>query len=190
MIAFLAVAVAVIVAPGPDFALVVRNGVVRRRGGATAIGVVSGQLVWVLAAATGLAALLVASRPAFEAVRVAGALYLVCLGLTTLVARGGIARRRTPRAGSPFRQGLVSNLSNPKMAAFFAGLLPQFGTTFAALAGHGLLFTALTLLWLSGVARASAALQVPAVRRVLDVVTGVVLVAFGVRLATEPAPTR
>jgi threonine/homoserine/homoserine lactone efflux protein len=151
--------------------------------------VVAGQFVWVLAAATGLAALLIASRPAFEAVRLVGALYLVWLGLSTLRSRGA-SPVAAPRPGSPFRQGLFSNLSNPKMAVFFAGLLPQFGTSFTTLAAHGALFAGLTLLWLSGVARASAALQRPAVRRLLDAVTGVVLVAFGLRLATEPRPTR
>jgi threonine/homoserine/homoserine lactone efflux protein len=189
VIAFLAVAVAVIVAPGPDFALVVRNGVTRRRGQATAAGVVAGQLVWVVATAGGLAALLVASRPAFEAVRLGGALYLVWLGLSTLRSRGR-AEARPPRPGSAFRQGLVSNLSNPKMAVFFAGLLPQFGTGFGSLVEHGIVFAVLTLAWLSGVARASAALRRPAVRRVLDWVTGAVLVAFGIRLAADQAPTR
>ena len=71
------------------------------------------------------------------------------------------------------------------MAIFFTSLLPQFGTSFAALLGHGLAFAALTLAWLVLVARAGAALRVPAVRRALDVVTGIVLVSFGVRLATE-----
>ena len=183
MIAFLFVAIVVIVSPGPDFALTVRNSVVRGRGLATAAGVVTGQLAWVLATAGGLAAVLVASRPAFEALRIVGAAYLVWLGLTTLLARSHAPR--APRPGSPFRQGLVSNLSNPKMPVFFTSLLPQFGTSFAALLSHGVVFAALTLCWLALVARAGGALRVPAVRRVLDVVTGVVLIAFGVRLATE-----
>jgi len=183
MIAFLVVAAVVIVAPGPDFALTVRNSVTRARGIATALGVVTGLLVWALAAAAGLAAVLVASRPAFEALRLLGAAYLVWLGLSKLLLRRHTAS--TARPGSPYRQGLVSNLSNPKMPIFFTSLLPQFGTSFAALAAHGVVFAALTLMWLTFVARAGAALRVPAVRRVLDVVTGVVLVAFGVRLATE-----
>lgn len=102
-----------------------------------------------------------------------------------------LSRRRrpsseaVPRAGSPYRQGLVSNLSNPKMPVFFTSLLPQFGTSFVVLAAHGLIFVALTLAWLAFVGRLGSALRVPAVRRALDVVTGVVLVAFGVLLATE-----
>ena len=140
---FLLVALVVIVSPGPDFALTVRNSITRCRGEATAFGVVTGQLVWVLAAAAGLAGVLVASRPAFEALRLLGAAYLVWLGVTTIMRR----RRphRPPRAGPAYRQGLVNNLANPKMPVFFTSLLPQFGTSFAALAGHGVAFAALTL---------------------------------------------
>lgn len=182
MIAFLAVAVVVIVAPGPDFALTVRNAV-RGGGIATAYGVATGQVVWAIAAAAGVAALLAASHPAFVAVRLVGAAYLVWLGLATLLARGA----HTPRlaAGSPYRQGLFSNLGNPKMPVFFVSLLPQFGSSFVALTAHGLVFAALTLCWLTGVSRGAGLLLVPRVRRIVDVVTGVVLVALGLRLASE-----
>jgi threonine/homoserine/homoserine lactone efflux protein len=182
VIGFLAVAAVVIVAPGPDFALTVKN-TVRGGGVATALGVVSGQLVWALATAAGVAALLAASHPAFVALRVVGAAYLVWLGAVTVLARGGRAPRR--RVGSPFRQGLLSNLANPKMPVFFISLLPQFGASFLALTAHGLVFAALTLCWLALVARGAGMLLVPRVRRVVDLVTGVVLVALGLRLATE-----
>ena len=182
MIAFLAVAFVVIVAPGPDFALTVRN-TVRGGGVATALGVATGQLVWAIATAAGVAALLAASHPAFVALRLAGAAYLVWLGLATLLARGA----HVPRfgLGSPYRQGLVSNLANPKMPVFFISLLPQFGASFLALATHGLVFAVMTLGWLALVSRGASLLLVPRVRRVVDVVTGVVLVALGLRLATE-----
>lgn len=182
MIGFLAVAVVVIVAPGPDFALTVRN-TVRGGGVATALGVVTGQAVWVVATAAGVAALLAASHPAFVALRLAGAAYLVWLGLATLLSRSGHARPL--RAGSPYRQGLVSNLANPKMPVFFLSLLPQFGGSFPALTAHGLVFAALTLCWLALVSRGAGMLLVPKLRRLVDVVTGVVLVALGLRLATE-----
>jgi threonine/homoserine/homoserine lactone efflux protein len=180
---FLLVAVAVIVAPGPDFALTVRNSVARGRGAATALGVVSGQLVWTTATAAGLAAVLVASRPAFEALRLVGAAYLIWLGITTVFARE--RAHRPPRARSAYRQGLLNNLTNPKMPVFFTSLLPQFGSSFGALASHGFAFAGLTLAWLLLVARAGNALRVPRVRRVVDAVTGIVLVAFGFRLAAE-----
>lgn len=182
MIGFLAVAVVVIVAPGPDFALTVKNAV-RGGGVATAFGVVAGQVVWVVATAAGVAALLAASHPAFVALRLVGAAYLVWLGLGTLLARGGHVGRMRP--GSPFRQGLLSNLANPKMPVFFISLLPQFGGSFLALTAHGLVFATLTLCWLALVSRGAGMLLVPRVRRVVDIVMGVVLTALGLRLATE-----
>ena len=118
MIAFLAVAVVLIVAPGPDFALTVRNTVARGRqaGVLTGLGVVSSQLVWALATAAGLAALLVASRPAFLGLRLAGAAYLVYLGVQALLAavRGAPPHASRGRGGSPYAQGLVSNLAIPR----------------------------------------------------------------------------
>ena len=110
--------------------------------------------MWALAASAGVAALLVASEPAFVALKLAGAAYLVYLGGQALLAA---VRRRPPPAHEPrarpagheLRQGLLSNLGNPKMAVFFSSLLPQFGDSFAALLGLGLLFCALTLTWLT-----------------------------------------
>jgi threonine/homoserine/homoserine lactone efflux protein len=182
VIGFLAVVVVVIVAPGPDFALTVKN-TVRGGGVATALGVVTGQVMWVGATAVGVAALLAASHPAFVALRLVGAAYLVWLGLATLLTRGG--HRPRLEAGSPYRQGLLSNLANPKMPVFFLSLLPQFGGSFLALTAHGLVFATLTLCWLTLVSRGAGMLLVPRVRRIVDVVSGVVLVALGIRLATE-----
>ena len=187
MTGFLIVAIVVVVAPGPDFALTLRNTVARgrRAGVRTAAGVVSGQLAWEVATVAGIAALLVASRPAFVALRLTGAAYLVWLGLAALHAA---LRDRAPdahhtRGRSAYRQGLLSNLGNPKMAVFFTSLLPQFGTSPVELAAHALVFSTLTLWWLCVVACAGAALRVPTVRRLIDAVTGIVLVAFGARLA-------
>jgi threonine/homoserine/homoserine lactone efflux protein len=182
VIAFLTVTAVVIVAPGPDFALTLRN-TARGGGVATALGVATGQVVWALATAAGVAALLAASHPAFVALRLVGAAYLVWLGLATLLTRGGHAPRF--RLGSPYRQGLLSNLANPKMPVFFISLLPQFGGSFLALAAHGLVFATMTLAWLALVSRGASVLLVPRVRRIVDAVTGVVLVALGLRLATE-----
>ena len=125
-----------IVTPGPDTALTIRNTLLggRPAGVATALGVVSGQAVWALATSVGVVALLLASEPAFAAVRIAGAAYLIYLGLQALVAAfrpGGNGRvvveppQRLPTR-TAVRQGLISNLGNPKMAAFFPSLLPQF----------------------------------------------------------------
>jgi threonine/homoserine/homoserine lactone efflux protein len=193
--AFVGVSAVVIVTPGQDTALTIRNTLLggRRGGVATAAGVVSGQLVWALAASAGLSAVLVASAPLFTAIRIAGAAYLVLLGAQSLVAavRGSRAPHtgRSQRRRAPYRQGVLSNLGNPKMAVFFTSLLPQFGSSFAGMLGLGLVFGSLTLVWLGAyavaVAKASGFLQRSAVRRALDALTGVALVAIGVRVAAE-----
>ena len=123
LIGFLGVAVLVIVTPGPDTALTIRNTLLggRAAGIATACGVVGGQAVWALATRLGVVALLLASEPAFAAVRLVGAAYLVYLGVQTLLAawrgrswelaHGEGSTRLTPRLAA--RQGFVSNLGNP-----------------------------------------------------------------------------
>jgi threonine/homoserine/homoserine lactone efflux protein len=191
--AFLGVSLVVIVTPGQDTALTVRNTLAAdRRGGVlTALGVVSGQVTWALAASAGLSAVLLASRPVFTALRIAGAAYLVFLGAEALYAavrgRPVTANGRRPRA--TYRQGLLSNLGNPKMVVFFTSLLPQFASSFGGMLSLGLLFAAITLSWLTlyafAVARAKAVLLRTQVRRALDALAGLVLVTFGIRLATE-----
>jgi threonine/homoserine/homoserine lactone efflux protein len=198
--AFLGVSAVVIVTPGQDTALTIRNTLLGGRSGgiATAAGVVSGQLVWALAASAGLSAVLLASAPLFMAIRIAGAAYLVLLGVQALVAAIRGAHRVNADAAprrrrAPYRQGVLSNLGNPKMAVFFTSLLPQFvpggSASFSLLLGLGLLFCAMTLTWLTAyafaVARAGDVLRRPRVRRALDALVGAVLVAFGLRLATE-----
>jgi threonine/homoserine/homoserine lactone efflux protein len=199
VLAFLGISLVVIMTPGQDTALTIRNTLAggRRNGLRTALGVSCGQVVWALAASTGLAALLAASEPAFDAIRLAGAAYLIVLGAQAL--RDAIRGRAEATATSPagrargFQQGLVSNLGNPKMAVFFTGLLPQFapaeGSALATMLALGVVFAALTLVWLTlyafAVARARVALSRPRVRRTLDAVMGTALIALGVRLAAE-----
>lgn len=202
-LAFLVVAAVVIVTPGQDTALTVRNALAGgRRGGVfTALGVSAGQAGWTVAASAGIAALLVASEPAFVALKLAGAAYLVFLGAQALhravFSRG---RQRVAVAGPEpglapgvaFRQGLLSNLGNPKMAVFFTSLLPQFAggqASFSSLLLLGLVFCSMTLAWLTAyafaVAKAGDVLRRPAVRRITDALVGAVLVALGFRLAAE-----
>jgi threonine/homoserine/homoserine lactone efflux protein len=189
--AFLGVSAVVIVTPGQDTALTIRNTLLagRRAGVGTAVGVVGGQLAWAVATSAGLAALLLASAPLFTAIRLAGAAYLVVLGAQALAAavRGRPHEGRLPRRrSSAARQGLLSNLGNPKMAVFFTSLLPQFASSFAGMLGLGLLFAALTFSWLSlyalAVAKASGLLGRRRIRRALDAVTGLALVALGLRV--------
>jgi len=202
--AFIAVSLLVIVVPGPDTALVTRNALLAgRRGGlSTCTGTTVGLVIWSLAASLGVAALLRASEPAFLALKLVGGVFLAYLGVASLLhaLRGGdaVESRERARHGLPtglvaFRQGVLSNLGNPKIAVFFTSFLPQFvsadGATFVSLLALGLLFAALTFAWLGlysvVVARASDLLRRRRVRRALDAVTGIVLVAFGLRLATE-----
>jgi threonine/homoserine/homoserine lactone efflux protein len=202
--AFLAVAAVVIIAPGPDTVLVTKNALLHGRAAAlaTSFGVNAGLLVWTLAAAFGVAAVVRASAVAFTVLKIAGACYLAWLGLQALRAawrRDGhqIAPESRPRralgALSGFRQGLLSDLANPKIAVFFTGLLPQFVSSRHTVLGPflllGGLFVTMTLIWLCAyalvAARISAVLTRPRVKAALDGITGLVLVGFGVKLALE-----
>jgi threonine/homoserine/homoserine lactone efflux protein len=198
ILAFLGISALVIVTPGQDTALAIRNSLLggRRAGVVTALGVSTGQAVWALATSAGLAALIVAFEPAFVTLKLVGAAFLVYLGAQALLAaiRGTQVERRDGggrlTAGTAFRQGMLSNLGNPKMAVFFTSLLPQFGAeSFGGLLALGLVFCALTFVWLSGyafvVGRIGDVLRRPVVRRVFDAVLGTVLVALGFRLAAE-----
>jgi threonine/homoserine/homoserine lactone efflux protein len=203
-VAFLGVSILVIVTPGQDTALTIRNTLVggRRSGVLTAAGVAGGQFVWTVATSAGLAALIVASEPVFTALKLAGAAYLVFLGVQALYAalrpRGGQTRTTTGLTRelgriAAYRQGVLSNLGNPKMAVFFSSLLPQFitpgHTSFQTLLLLGVLFNAMTLTWLVGyalvVARVGDVLRRDRVRRSMEAVTGLALVGLGLRLATE-----
>jgi threonine/homoserine/homoserine lactone efflux protein len=201
LLAFVAVSAVVICTPGQDTALLVRNTLAggRSSGIATAGGVTLGIAIWAVAASAGLAALLQASEPVFETLKLAGAAYLAYLGAQSLgraLAQG--ERGHVPpetnllSPGRAFRQGLLSNLGNPKIAVFFASMLPQFvpqgSGSFAILLALGLVFCAMGLAWLTVYAVAVARigrLLAGSARRALDAVTGVVLVALGLRLATE-----
>jgi threonine/homoserine/homoserine lactone efflux protein len=191
----------VIVTPGPDTAVTIRSAVAggRASGVMTACGVATGQACWTVAASAGVTAVIVASEPAFVALKFAGAAYLVYLGLQSLWrafthrAGGGgveVPDARGARSAVAYRQGLLSDLGNPKMAAFFTSLLPQFGTSFAVMLGFGLLFCLLTWTWLAlyslAIDRLGDTLRRSSIRRRIDAITGTALVALGVRLAAEP----
>jgi RhtB (resistance to homoserine/threonine) family protein len=203
LLPFLAISALLIVMPGPDTAVVTKNALLggRRAGVFCAVGVTLGLTVWTIAAALGVAALLQASATAFLVLKIVGAIYLIWIGIQMLRARDLVtAATRAGHGVAPhaarakaLRQGLLSDLSNPKIAVFFTSFLPQFvhgnGPAFPALLGLGLVFAAITLVWLAAyglaVGHASGMMRRPAVRTTLDRVTGVVLIAFGVRLAFE-----
>jgi threonine/homoserine/homoserine lactone efflux protein len=201
VIAFAGVAALIVVVPGPDMALVLRNGITdgRRAAVATAFGINAGLLVWAVAAALGIAALLHASGTAFTVLKLAGAVYVVWLGLRALhdawsgASDGSSLSPPQRQKTSPFRQGLLSSLFNPKIALVYTTLIPQFvdrgGSEIAQtflLAG---IFIAMGLGWLTGyallVAKVGAVLKRSSVRRLVNAVSGAVLTALGVRLAFE-----
>lgn len=203
-LAYVGVAALVICTPGPDTALTIRNTLFGGRAGGvlTALGVATGLSLWALATSLGLVALLVASEPVFRAIQYAGAAYLIYLGVMALreafrrgPASSVAAGLPPPRRLAPaiaYRQGLISNLGNPKIAVFFASLLPQFaagGGSFTTLFLLGLVFAAMTLLWLSAyalvVAKAGDVLRRSQIRRVIEAVTGGLLLALGLRIAAE-----
>lgn len=202
MIAFVGISALVIVTPGPDTAITIRNALLGGRAGglATALGVSAGQAIWALATSAGITALLVASEPLFLAVKYAGAAYLVWLGVQSLcaafrptagdrMAQASRGQGLSPRTA--FGQGLLSDLGNPKMAAFFTSLLPQFAPAddFASLVALGLAFSLMTLTWLAGyalvVARMGDVLRRPGIRRIMEGITGTALIGLGLKLASE-----
>lgn len=200
---FLGIAAIVIVTPGPDMALVTKNAALygRRAALGTSLGVNAGLSVWTVASALGVASLVRASATAFTVLKLVGAAYLVWLGIQALrgarhrlaASDSARAKRQALDARVGFRQGLLSNLANPKIAVFFTSLLPQFiGRGQAMLVPFLLLggaFVLMTLAWLCAyalvAARASALLRRPRVAAALDRLTGVVLIGLGLRLATE-----
>jgi threonine/homoserine/homoserine lactone efflux protein len=202
--AFVAISALLIVAPGLDTALITKNALLhgRRAAVATALGVNTGMLVWTLACAAGLVALLEASAVAFTALKLVGAAYLIWIGLATLLAsrralgvEGGSERQQRTRiaARTSYRQGLICNIANPKAAVIFTSLLPQF------VSGHhpsaalflllGAIFAGLALVlqgaYALAAAQASRLLLRTRARGMLDRVTGIVLIGLGVKLATE-----
>lgn len=199
LLPFLGISVLLILIPGPDTAVVTKNALTGgTRGGVfAALGVSAGLAIWTLAAAAGLAALLQASSVAFTALKIAGAIYLIWMGVQMLRSAGTIGAGTTAVAGrlrrKALRQGLLSDLSNPKIAVFFTSFLPQFveteGTAFFSLLVLGAIFVVLTALWLAFygalVGQGSTWLRRPAVRKALDRFTGVVLVGFGISLAFD-----
>ena len=203
MLLFIGVAAIVIVVPGPDTAVVTKNVLVhgRRTAFGTSLGVAAGLSVWTLAAALGVASVVRASYLAFTVLKLFGALYLIWLGVQALRAASHTGSAGRPyRADKPamgalggFRQGLLSDLANPKIGIFFTSLLPQFvdpgHSVLLPFLALGTVFVLMTVLWLSAyclaAARAAETLQRPRVKAALDRVTGIVLIGLGLRLAVE-----
>ncbi len=201
ILAWSALALMVAISPGPDTLLVVGNAVRRGPGAGlmTIAGTMLGGVFYAALFGFGFMSVLVASRPLYLAVKVAGAVYLAIIGAQML---WGALRHRpqavaptasTRLAGSPFRQGLLTNVLNPKIAVFYMAALPQF-------AGHGAdaplkgvlliaIHYAMGAVWLAGMAmaagRAGEAFRASAAMRWLEGIAGVFLLGVAGRIAVE-----
>ncbi|MBB4983869.1 MULTISPECIES: LysE family translocator [Streptomyces] len=204
---FAVVAGMLTIMPGLDTALVLRSAITlgRRRAFATALGILSGVLVWGVAAAVGASAVLTASRLLYDVLRVAGAVYLAWLGIgmirRTLKERGrASAGDAADGAGATaseatwaraWARGLGTSLLNPKNGVFYMAMLPQFIPSGAPHLLMGVVLAAVHdlegLVWFSalifGTQLVRRWLNRASVQRVIDSVTGAVLVGFGIKLA-------
>jgi threonine/homoserine/homoserine lactone efflux protein len=203
LLGFAAASVLIVLLPGPDTLVVVRNLLRggRRRAAATVVGVLSGLVIWVLAASLGLAAVLRASHTGYEVLRYVGGAYLLYIGIQALrsraaptgVGEGHAPRRYGPLLGSGYVAGLATDLLNPKVGVFFVTFLPAFvprgadvGWVTLALGGVFILETLLYFVALIGVAdRVVSRMTDARTRRRLDRGAGLVFIGFGLRLATE-----
>lgn len=205
---FAVMSVILTVTPGPDSLLVLRSSLQggRRAGTRVAGGAALGSLAWGICSAAGLTAVLAASAQAFRAVQLAGAVYLVFLGIRGWRARAAHDGARAghdqalpehdstrPQRTAGFRAGLLSNLLNPKVGIFFLAVMPQFIPHGAPVAGFTLAFAATDMViagaWLLIVAwisdRARSLMRRPRVRTGLDRAAGTTLVALGIKVAAS-----
>jgi threonine/homoserine/homoserine lactone efflux protein len=201
LIAFVGVALLLIVSPGPDMAVVTKNALVHGRRGVvlTTSGIALALVIWVTATAVGISALLRTSGEVLLALKIVGAGYLAYLGVRTLLesrSQPGDMLAGTPPAAparAVFRQGFLSAISNPKLGVFFVTFLPQFvlpgQAALPRLLELGLTFAVLGWLWLNlyglFVTRVRDVITTPRVRQWMQRVTGLVLLGFGARLVLE-----
>ena len=201
LVAFAVVAGVLTVIPGADMALVAQSVLSRgrRAGYVTSVGACTGLWVHAMASALGLSAILMTSAELFSAVKAAGALYLVVLGVLSLrraltSTPGALVATATSQdTRRAFVRGFLSNVLNPKVALFYLTLLPQFVRPEDNVLARSLVLAGvhvvIGLIWLVSYAyffsRVSDVLRRPRMRRALEGVTGALLIGFGGRLACE-----
>jgi threonine/homoserine/homoserine lactone efflux protein len=194
---FLIIAVVVTLTPGPGTATILRvaarDG--RRAAMSAIVGNSAGVLVWGILSAVGVSSLILASQVAFDTLRIVGAAVLIVIGLRSLLHRrrdDESAREEPPRRSAGWRSGLVTSVSNPKLAVFFVALFPQFLTRGSPVLPYALgmaaVIVALDVLWFSTLAFAldrARTLLKPRVQHGMERFTGAVMIGLGLRLATE-----
>ncbi|MBL1074298.1 LysE family translocator [Nocardia sp. 2] len=203
LLSFAVVAGLLTIVPGLDTALVLRAAVTRsrRHAFATALGIGSGTLIWGAAAAAGISAVLTASNLAYMLLRIVGAIYLIWMGASMLRAalRRSPATIRSPENDSArtvlgaWACGLGTNLLNPKVGVFYMAMIPQFIPPDTPQLPMGIALAALHnlegMLWFTAIILAAGSAKSwfdrEEVRRILDGLTGTVLIAFGVKLASD-----
>lgn len=204
VLTFAAVSALIAVTPGPNFLLVLRNGLHGRRPAiATGLGVAIGAIAWGIAAAFGLATLLQRSQPLFEVVRLAGALYLFYLGVRSLISaahrdqkperKSMPGRPGARRSWQALRTGVVNDLLNPKTGLLYIALVPQLIPHTVSVFQGTLLFSWIDAIFNGGfliligwfAATAAGWLRRPRVRRLTNAAAGASLIGIGVRTAVE-----
>ena len=202
--AWIAVALVLIVTPGPDTALIIRQALRKgaRAASLSALGVSAGSSAWAVASVLGVAVLLEGSAAAFTVLKLAGAAYLIYLGVRSLIGSFGTtpdaASDRAPlkparhNASSAFAQGLLNNLLNPKAGAIFVTVMPQFIQPHDSLIRLLLMvacYDVIVIAWLCtysfAVSRAGQSRVGARVRWSLERLTGMVMIGLGARLAFE-----
>ncbi|MBG9451256.1 lysine transporter LysE [Cytobacillus firmus] len=198
---FLILSLFVVMSPGIDTALITKRTISdgRTDGYKMGLGITAGSLVHTFAAAFGLSAILMQSAAAFEVIKYAGAVYLIYLGLSSFIS---LKRKKnsdietevkSDMKKSAFKQGLLSNVLNPKVAMFFLTFLPQFvkagENAQQQLIIMGIIYTLLSIFWfflyVYFINYMREWLMSAKVQRVMDKATGVVLIGFGLKLALD-----
>jgi threonine/homoserine/homoserine lactone efflux protein len=202
LLGFALVAGVLTIIPGLDTALVLRSALTqsRRHAWASALGVLTGALAWGIAAAVGASALLAASEIAFTILKLAGAAYMVFLGVRLLVASFRKKTHELPAVERPggsirsaYARGALTNLLNPKVGVFYVATIPQFLAVGIAPLWMGLLLALVhdieSVVWFAALIYGAnflrRILNTPRFGRIVDRITGSILVAFGIVVASE-----
>lgn len=198
---FIIACILLIILPGPDTAIVTKNTIVGEKKGGfqTMVGSCIGLSLHTIAAVAGLSAIIVKSAVAFTILKYVGAAYLCYLGVKTLIAMRAKKDQIDEevlveaKGSSYFKQGFITNITNPKVAVFFLTFLPQFlaptSEPFWSFLIMGIIYTVLTFLWFAFYVflldKIRNFMKRPATQSVIEVLTGVVLIGFGIKLAFE-----